>query len=113
MNYDEHRAKFWDEYNPFSFNTIEKELIIDESKYSFVLANRWPYTDDHLLVIPKREVHFLLDMTEEERSDIYIMIEKRLEKLYKKYSGINILMRDWYFSKTWRNRWNYCCYWAN
>ncbi len=101
MKYDEHRAKFWEKYNPFLFDTIDKNLIIDQTKYSFVLANRWPYTEDHLLVIPKREVNFLLDLSVEEKTDLYNLLDKWLAKLYKKYKGINILLRDGVFSKFW------------
>lgn len=97
VNYDTYRAQFWDKYNPFI--NIDNEYIIDQNTHGVVLANRGPYTDDHLLIIPKREVHFLKDLTTVEKQKLMELLEKRLQKLEQKYEGVNVLLRDGYFRK--------------
>jgi len=49
---------------------INKELILLTSDHSVVLANCFPIGDFSLLVVPKRHVYSITDLTAEELSDM-------------------------------------------
>lgn len=69
--------------------------VIKESEKSYVTYSLWPYHTHHLLVIPKRHVESLQDLTAEEREDIDIMQEKALEALKQLgYASITQLVRE-------------------
>ena len=69
--------------------------IIIESEKSFITYALWPYHKHHLLVIPKRHVESLTEITEVERKDIDDLQEKALEILKKLgYVSITQLVRE-------------------
>ena len=61
MKYIEALRKFWRDYNPFIH--IKPEEIVDESKNFIIIASRAPYAEDHLLIIPKRQVYLLKELS--------------------------------------------------
>ncbi len=69
--------------------------IIIETDNSYMTYALWPYHQHHLLVIPKRHVESLSDITEVEREDIDSLQEKALETLKKLgYVSITQLVRE-------------------
>lgn len=68
------------------------DLVLYRSKYCFVVMNRFPYNNGHLMVVPYRHVGEFEELTEEELSDIAITIKKSLSVLKKALSphGFNI-----------------------
>ena len=72
-----------------------KNKLIVESKESFMTYALWPYHKHHLLIIPKRHIESLSELTEAERKDINLMQEKALEILKKLgYDSITHLVRE-------------------
>lgn len=69
--------------------------VIFESEKSFMTYSLWPYHEHHLLIIPKRHVESLTEMTELEREDVDLLQEKALEILKRLgYKSITQLVRE-------------------
>ena len=81
--YEKKKLYFTKENCPFC-TKLDKEKIIFESKYWFVMKNEYPYFDDetNLMAIPKRHVEFTYLLTEEEFAD-FVNIEKWMKDFYK------------------------------
>lgn len=72
----------------------EDRIFIDR-KSAFLTYAKAPYHPDHLLVIPKRHVVSLFDLTEEEDMDIDELIELGSSLLKKlDYINFSILVRE-------------------
>jgi len=81
-------SDFLKEEKPCPFcATAEREKIL-ENKTAYLTFALAPYHPDHLLVVPKRHVEHILDITEEEMKDI--------DDLQKK--GWMLLKHFWYKS---------------
>ncbi|MDP8221627.1 MAG: HIT domain-containing protein [Candidatus Stygibacter frigidus] len=72
----------------------EKHLILYRSEYSFVIMNMYPYNNGHLMVIPKRHISSLLSLNEDERNDLFALVQKTTGIIEEYYhpDGINIGM---------------------
>ena len=59
---------------------------------AFVILNRYPYNNGHMLVLPNRHISRPDMMTEEERHEIMDLVIHAQETLYKVYNphGVNI-----------------------
>lgn len=72
----------------------DETLIVGEKAHAFVIMNRFPYTNGHVMVAPKRHVSLLGDLTEEEVVDLFALL-KAMEAVYKEVmraEGLNIGM---------------------
>ncbi|MFA5746421.1 MAG: HIT domain-containing protein [archaeon] len=77
---------------PFCSKNIEKEFIILETKKCYLQAAKYPYAAGHVLAFPKRHVNQIVDLTSEERKEIFNLIDLSvfaLEK-YQKPEGYNV-----------------------
>ena len=68
--------------------------IIYENEYHFIVPARAPYVDDHLLIIPKRHVILLKDMTHPEIISLHELVDTWAIKLHKNHQAVNLLLRD-------------------
>lgn len=59
----------------------ENSLIVYKGKEVYVLMNRYPYNNGHLLIIPNRHISKISEMTETERLETFYLIEKSIEAL--------------------------------
>lgn len=59
----------------------ENSLIVYKGKEVYVLMNRYPYNNGHLLIIPNRHISKISEMTESERLETFFLIEKSIEAL--------------------------------
>ena len=82
QEYEKAKLYFNLENCPFC-TKLEKEKIIFETKFWFVMPNDNPYFDDknNLMAIPKRHIEFTTDLKEEELID-FLEIEKFMQKYY-------------------------------
>jgi len=67
-------------------------LVVHKSKNTFVILNLYPYNNGHLMIVPKRHIHKIESLTEEEAHELMdeIMIaEKVLKKIYSP-QGFNV-----------------------
>jgi len=72
----------------------DEDLVVGERGRAFVIMNRFPYTNGHVMVAPKRHVSLLSDLTEEEALDLFYLL-KAMERIYKEVmraEGINVGM---------------------
>ncbi|HOQ79320.1 MAG TPA: HIT domain-containing protein, partial [Candidatus Absconditabacterales bacterium] len=92
MKYIEALRKFGRDYNPFIH--IKPEEIVDESENFIILGARAPYAEDHLLIIPKRQVYLLKELTGIEKNEMWKLLEKWATKLHTKHKDVNLLLRD-------------------
>jgi len=67
-------------------------LVIERSEHAFVVLNRFPYTNGHLLVAPQIHKPRLIDLNEVEQFDIQRLITKYIALLERlvKAEGFNV-----------------------
>ncbi len=58
-------------------------LVIYRGKWVFVLMNRYPYNNGHLLILPYRHISKLNELDENERLETFHLIEHSVEALNK------------------------------
>jgi ATP adenylyltransferase len=70
------------------------EYILFEGKYTFVMMNRYPYISGHLMIIPNRHIGEYEDLSQEERKEIFNLLETSLRALKKAMNpaGFNVGM---------------------
>ena len=64
----------------------KRNYILAESKHSFVILNKYPYTAGHLMVLPQRHVSELESLKKDEHTDFFNMLSfaaKALKKAIK------------------------------
>ncbi|MCR4417397.1 MAG: HIT domain-containing protein [Ignavibacteria bacterium] len=59
----------------------ENSLLVYKGKEVFILMNRYPYNNGHLLIIPYRHIAKICEMTDSERLETFYLIEKSIEAL--------------------------------
>ena len=71
-----------------SFDT----LCIHRTKFSMIVLNKFPYNSGHVLVIPRRHVADLTDLSEEEYADLHDLIRESIKALRSTYEpqGFNV-----------------------
>jgi len=70
------------------------ELVVYDGKTTYVMVNRYPYTGGHLMVVPFRHLKSLQDIRQEERLEIFSLVDISVQalKLAMKPEGFNIGM---------------------
>ena len=70
----------------------KKNLLLYRSRSSFLLLNRYPYTNGHLMLSPNRHVPSLENLKDEERLDFLRLLDTALELLRKAFhvQGFNV-----------------------
>jgi len=64
----------------------ESTGVIDKSELSFVVLNAFPYGSGHILVLPKRHVSAVQDLSEAEYEDYFWMLRRSVVALEAAYS---------------------------
>jgi len=69
----------------------EENLVLMRDEKTFVVMNRYPYTNGHLMVVPKRHVGEIEDLTGEEMTELFKNAQKMVKVLRAfKPEGFNI-----------------------
>ncbi|MBW2092384.1 MAG: HIT domain-containing protein, partial [Deltaproteobacteria bacterium] len=70
----------------------KSRLILYVGRISMAMMNRYPYTNGHLLVAPRRHVADLSDLTKEEMSDLLGLVRSSIEIMRKDMNpdGFNV-----------------------
>ncbi len=72
-----------------------KKDIITENETAFLTYALAPYHKHHLLIIPKRHVSPILDLTEREVADLYELEKKGITLIHKiGYHDLTVLLRE-------------------
>lgn len=74
------------------FCKISEDEIIFQTKRVYLIANKYPYSEGHLLVIPKRHVNQFVQLTSKEREDLFNLLALSMHalELALKPQGFNI-----------------------
>ncbi len=59
----------------------ERSLKVYEGKEAFVIMNLYPYNNGHTMVVPRRHLSDYGELTESERSEIAMLIDKTIKAL--------------------------------
>ncbi|MFZ0391347.1 MAG: HIT domain-containing protein [Calditrichia bacterium] len=59
----------------------EQNLILLRSQKSFVIMNRFPYNNGHLMVVPYRHSGDILQLVPEENQDLFLLIQISVKAL--------------------------------
>lgn len=70
------------------------EYVIYEGKSVFVMLNRYPYVNGHLMIIPVRHTGKIEDLSANERSEIFALLDTSIRALKEAMNpdGFNIGM---------------------
>ncbi|OPY59612.1 MAG: AP-4-A phosphorylase [Pelotomaculum sp. PtaU1.Bin035] len=69
----------------------EDNLVLMRGEKTFVLMNRYPYTNGHIMVVPKRHVGEIEDLTDEEMMELFKNTQKMVKALRNfKPEGFNV-----------------------
>lgn len=93
MKYSEFLENEKEKPCPFCATGVKERIIENKTAYlTFALA---PYHTDHLLVVPKRHIEHILDITDEEMQDIDHLQEKGWALLQKLgYKNVSFIVRE-------------------
>ena len=71
-----------------------EEYIIYEGKTAFVMMNKYPYSNGHLMIIPARHTDKLEDLTQQERNEVFVLLDVSVRVLKEAMNphGFNIGM---------------------
>jgi ATP adenylyltransferase len=71
-----------------------EEYIIYEGKTAYVMMNKYPYISGHLMIIPARHTDKLEDLTQQERNEIFVLLDVSVRVLKEAMNphGFNIGM---------------------
>ena len=72
----------------------EKALVVGRGEKSFIIMNRFPYTNGHIMVVPVRHIGSLEELTDEETLDMMRLVKIMVAILREEFNvgGINIGM---------------------
>lgn len=70
----------------------DTNLILYSTKYSFVVLNKFPYNNGHIMVVPKKHTSNFNELTKREFEDLNNLIKTSVNVINKTYhpQGINI-----------------------
>lgn len=72
----------------------ESSLVVHMSNHAMIILNKYPYNTAHTMVVPKRHINNLTDLTADESADIYKLLHRVVDAINKEYqpAGFNIGM---------------------
>lgn len=86
--------KYLKEKHPCPFCNLTQKEILKQNKYAILTFAKAPYTEHHLLVVPKKHHSKLNSMTPREKKAIDELIYFGMKKLNKKHRNVTILYRE-------------------
>jgi len=72
----------------------EQALVVGRNTTAFIIMNRFPYTNGHVMVVPIRHVGSFNDLTDEETLDMMRLVKIMVAVLKKEFNvdGLNVGM---------------------
>ncbi|MBD3165564.1 HIT domain-containing protein [bacterium] len=58
-------------------------LVLFRGDSAFVILNRYPYSNGHLMVVPNRHVHDLRQVSGEEAGEMHRLVQQSLDAMHK------------------------------
>lgn len=59
----------------------KKNLILHRSQKAFIMMNRFPYNNGHLMVVPNRHIGDLLVLNSKEKSELFSLLQLSIKTL--------------------------------
>jgi len=81
---------------PCPFCTLPDERVIDQNDHGLVIRDGFPISPGHTLIIPLKHTGSFFDLTEAERSDLLLLLDKAKLDLENEFKpdGYNIGIND-------------------
>ncbi len=81
---------------PCPFCTLPGERVIDQNDHGLVVRDGYPISKGHTLIVPLRHTGSFFDLTETERSDLLLLLDKAKLNLENEFKpdGYNIGIND-------------------
>jgi diadenosine tetraphosphate (Ap4A) HIT family hydrolase len=78
------------------FCTLPAHRIIDANEHGIVVRDGFPVSKGHTLIIPKRHVGSFFEITDEERADLLVLLNKAKVVIQEEFNpdGYNIGIND-------------------
>lgn len=78
------------------FCTLPAHRIIDSNEHGIVVRDGFPVSMGHTLIIPKRHVGSFFEITDEERADLLVLLNKAKVVIKEEFNpdGYNIGIND-------------------
>lgn len=72
----------------------KKNLILHRSQKAFIIMNRFPYNNGHLMVVPNRHIGDLMELSSGEKSELFSLLQLSIKALNRVMAphGFNIGM---------------------
>jgi diadenosine tetraphosphate (Ap4A) HIT family hydrolase len=83
------RKKFKSTGSGCLFCELPNDRIVHDSKNFMTIHDKYPVTEGHALIIPKRHVESAMDLTEAEFTELYSEMLRIKAYLHSKYENIN------------------------
>jgi diadenosine tetraphosphate (Ap4A) HIT family hydrolase len=81
---------------PCVFCHLPRERIVEENEHAVVVLDGFPVSPGHTLIIPKRHVGSLFEVSEPERQALFALMDSAHARLVESYKpdGFNIGVND-------------------
>jgi ATP adenylyltransferase len=79
--------------DPNTVSDVERDpLIVHDGSLAYVILNRYPYNNGHLMVVPRRHVPTLVDLSIDELNEVALLTQRSEAALREAYKleGINV-----------------------
>ena len=70
----------------------EKDRIFMENEDAFAITAKWPQKEGHSMVLPKRHVENLADLSPEEAQSLLILVEEAVKKINSRLDKATITL---------------------
>jgi diadenosine tetraphosphate (Ap4A) HIT family hydrolase len=88
-------SEFLEKERPCPFCNAEPKNVIAENKHAYLTYAIAPYHKDHLLVVPKRHIEHILDISDSEMEDIDHLQNKAWKAIQKiGYTSVSYIVRE-------------------
>lgn len=94
MQYKTILKKKWKKFDPFVHEHAEHMLEV--TKYFYVLPARAPWTQDHILIVPRKKIVLLNELTKRELDYGIELISKWDKLLHKHHTDVTLVLKDGY-----------------
>ena len=92
MQYKNVLKKKGKKFDPFVHE--HEEHMLEVTKHFYVLPARAPRTKDHILIVPRKKIVLLNELTKKELDQGIELINKRDKLLHKHYTDITLVLKD-------------------
>lgn len=63
----------------------ETDQCLKKTEYFYILSNRYPYQDNHIMLLPKRHINSELEFTAEEEKALFEIHKSIIKAFYKEF----------------------------